>query len=258
MNKENVKRRVRKKIQRLLNEGIGFEDDEKEDDEEDKEHPQKVDKRKGIDVGDEDGKMILFDNFVEGLVSSLKSYDVSSLNKGKLSDTIQNHSLKKMFQADGKDEYYNYKTRLKKADDIASQVMNHIQNNEDEKEVEPKFVDYDNVSYGSQLAEKMDSKSHKKLMDMVYEYKKKKREDEDKVEEFFWGKPDRLKEKIKRIGENMSMGKVREYCGDGEHNLPKDKTKEDIMNEFRGKIQDKVREYFEEMGKERDILEDFE
>lgn len=260
MKEEKIRKRVRNKVQKLLSEGV-FDDDEEEDEDDEEEHPQKVDKRKGIELDDEDDKMVLFDGFVEGLVDSLRSYDVSSLKTERLSDAIQSHSLKRMFQADTEDEYYNYKSRLQKSDDIANQVMNYIQNDEEEPEPEPVFVDYDNVGYDDQLAE-TGSKSQKKLMNMVYEYKKmKNKEDEEGLEEFFWGKPDRLKEKIKRIGENLSMGKLREYCGTGDHGLPDGVSKDEVMNEFRNKIRDKVREYFENNMSEESgqgILEDFE
>jgi len=168
--------------------------------------------------GEESDRKILFDDFVQGLVSRLTSKDARSVSKNGLQDTIKKHSLRKMFKADDKDEYYNYKSRYYKAPEIAQSVMHFIQNGPDRADEmgNPKFVDYANVSQDMSIFEGGDSATSRKMVDLACEYKKRSNNGggEDRLEEFFDGMPGSLKEKIKNFSENISEDELEEYSGE--------------------------------------------
>jgi len=166
--------------------------------------------------GEESDRKILFDDFVQGLVSRLTSKDARSVSKNGLQDTIEKHSLRKMFKADDKDEYYNYKSRYYKAPEIAQSVMHFIQNGPDRADQmgNPKFVDYANVSQDMSIFEGGDSATSRKMVDLACEYKKRSNNSEDQLEEFFDGMPGSLEEKIKNVSENISEDELEEYSSE--------------------------------------------
>lgn len=157
------------------------------------------------DNGEESDRKILFDDFVQGLVSRLTSNGTQDVSKDGLQNTIKRHSLKKMFKADDKDEYYNYKSRYYKAPEIAQSVMHFIQNGPDRADQmgNPKFVDYSNVSQDMSIFEGGDNATSRKMVDLAREYKKHSGSDSE-LEEFFDGMPNSLKEKIKEFSKNIS------------------------------------------------------
>lgn len=170
------------------------------------------------DNGEEESdRKILFDDFVQGLVSRLTSNGTQDVSKDGLQDTIKKHSLKKMFKADDKDEYYNYKSRYYKAPEIAQSVMHFIQNGPDRADQmgNPKFVDYANVSRDMSIFEGGDSATSQKMIDLACEYKKRSNSrGENQLEEFFDGMPGSLREKIKSVSENISEDRLEEYTGE--------------------------------------------
>lgn len=162
---------------------------------------------------DDDDRQILFDDFVQGLVSRLSSMNTQDLSTDDLQGSIRKHSLRKMFKADDKDHYYNYKNRYYKAPEIANSVMHVVQNGPDRADQmgDPKFVDYANISQDMSIFEKVNSESQQKLVDMACEYKQlDEYGDEQGIEEMFDKMPRNLREKVKTVAEKVSREKLKE------------------------------------------------
>ena len=193
------------------------------------------------DNGEEESdRKILFDDFVQGLVSRLTSNGTRDVSKGDLQNTIKKHSMKKMFKADDKDEYYNYKSRYYKAPEIAQSVMHFIQNGPDRADQmgNPKFMDYANVSQDMSIFEGGDSATSRKMIDLACEYKKRSGSDSE-LEEFFDGMPQSLKEKIKEVSKNISDEKLE----DGEPNSTEQVSEDIDEAEVRSVVRDVLTEF---------------
>ncbi len=179
----------------------------------------------------ESDRKILFDDFVQGLVSRLTSSDACEVSKDGLQNTIKRHSLKKMFKADDKDEYYNYKSRYYKAPEIAQSVMHFIQNGPDRADQmgNPKFVDYANVSRDMSIFEDGDSATSQKMVKLAREYKKRS-ESDDELKEFFDGMPNSLKEKVKEVSKNISDEKLEDSKPNSTEQVSEDIDKAEVKS----------------------------